>query len=78
MANFLQLLRAGWKILNNKIKFNANPRVGAVAAGDGKINFLDKLASFIVEWRQSPNFCLAKQTSNAFETTLRSHATLMK
>ena len=78
MANFLQLFGAWWIISNSNVKFDANPLGNAVTAGDGKIEFLEKLASYVDEWRQSPNFCLTKQTSHAFVTTLRSHAMLMR
>ena len=78
MANFLQLISIWWMISNTNNKFDANPLGNAVKPGDGKVEFLEKFVDFIYEWRESPNFCLTKQTSHALETTLRSHAMLMR
>ena len=55
-----------------------SPRGNAVTVADGKIAVLEKLASYVDEWRQSLNFCLNKQTSHAFVTAWRSHVMLTR
>ena len=75
---FLTLINHWWLICNSKHRFCSNPLSNAVVPNDGKISFLDAMATWIEDWSSSTcTFCLSKQTADALVRTLRSQALLI-
>ena len=81
---FLKLISSWWTIMNSKLQFNSNNRLGnAVISGDNKPLFLRDLARWVEEWQairisNSEKMTLSKQTSSAFITTLKCTASLIE
>ena len=61
-ASFLNLINVWWTISNSKTKYNNNNYLGnAAVPGDGKIEFLVKMADWIEEWSKCPYFTLTAE-----------------
>ena len=78
MSQFLKLISTWWNIANINRRYSANPLENAIVNDDGKLQFYEELAQWVEEWCKCPNFCLSKQTGNAFVLTLRSQAKLIR
>ena len=77
-ASFLNLINVWWTISNSKSKFNNQNYLGnAAVRGDGKIEFLQKMADWIEEWCECPHYTLTPQTAAAMIKTLRGTAALL-
>ena len=83
-ADFLSLISTWWTVSNAKSRYNTNNKIGnAAVPGDGKPEFLRKLADWFEGWKNEaiPNaekFTLTSQTSNAMIRTLRCQASLIE
>ena len=82
-ADFLRLINKWWILSNSKNQFSNHILGNAAKDGDGKIDFLLKMANWVEEWhaariRNCESFGLTAQTANALIRTLRCHAGLIK
>ena len=78
---FLKLISSWWTIMNSKLQFNSNNRLGnAVISGDNKPLFLRGLARWVEEWQAIRISNSEKMTlsSSAFITTLKCTASLIE
>ena len=78
LSNFLRLISYWWTICNSNRRFTPNFLYNAVIPNDGKLEFYFKLSDWVETWCRSSDFCLTRQTSKAFVSTLRSQAMLIQ
>ena len=74
LSSFLMLINTWRTIVKCKSCFCSPDLTNAIAAGDGKVNFLISLASWLKNYCDSRcGLCFSKQTFDALITTLYMH-----
>ena len=63
-------------LVDSRKIYTANFFNNEVNLHDGKIDFFKKLSDWVESWEQISDFCLTKQTSEAFVVTLRAQTKL--
>ena len=66
---FLKLFHSWWLIVNAKERYHPNPVGSSLISNDDKIVFLRKMNEWLIEWRDSKQLGLTKQTFNALICT---------
>jgi len=72
VSAFLTLINHWWKISNSKLIYTPSPLCNAVVPDDGKVAFMEAMATWIERWSSSAlTFCFSKQTADAMVHTLK-------